>query len=77
LAQANENPLTYIIRYSAGDWGDLSREDMRANTEVLKNGGMILSAYVLGTGVKLWVITEAQDDEGNREATTILLPSEY
>jgi hypothetical protein len=77
LAEANENPLTFILRHSAGDWGDLSHGDMLANAEALKNGGRILSAYVLSTGVKLWVITEAQDDEGNREATTILLPNEY
>jgi hypothetical protein len=31
-----------------------------------------LSAYTLTTGVKIWVITEA-----DRSATTLLLPSDY
>ncbi len=31
-----------------------------------------MSAYTLGSGVKTWVITEA-----DRSATTILLPEEY
>jgi hypothetical protein len=50
---------------------------MQANAEALRCGSRILSAYVLLTGVKIWIITEGEDDEGNREATTILLPSEY
>jgi hypothetical protein len=28
-------------------------------------------------GVKLWVITDAVDEDGNRYVTTILLPEEY
>jgi hypothetical protein len=53
--------------HGAGDWGELSWEDMRANDE----------AYILSSSTKIWIITEATDDEGNREATTILLPQEY
>jgi hypothetical protein len=38
----------------------------------------LLSAYVLKDGkTKIWLITEAEDDNGNRAATTGLLPSEY
>ncbi len=29
------------------------------------------------SGVKIWVITEAVNDEGNRSSTCILLPEEY
>jgi hypothetical protein len=29
------------------------------------------------SGAKIWIITEAADDDGQREATTILLPDEY
>jgi hypothetical protein len=36
-----------------------------------------LSAYRTLVGVKIWIITEAADDNGKRLATTILLPSEY
>lgn len=77
LAEAGSNPVIWILRHAAGDWGQLDKFDMTANAEALKWGSRILSGYVLPTGVKIWIITEAEDDEGNREATTILLPSEY
>ena len=77
LAEANSNSMIYILRHAAGDWGQLDAHDMKANVDALNYGSRILSAYVLSTGVKIWIITEAIDDQGNREATTILLPSEY
>jgi hypothetical protein len=77
IAEANQNPLLLIYRHLAGDWGQLGDHDMRANAEALKCGSRILSVYVLSTGVKIWIITEAEDDDGTREATTILLPEEY
>jgi hypothetical protein len=43
----------------------------------LIDGSRLLSAYRTALGEKLWIITEAVDDSGNRAATTILLPSEY
>lgn len=77
LAEAGSNPVLWILRHAAGDWGQLDTSDMQANAEALRYGSRILSAYVLSTGVKIWIITEAQNDEDSREATTILLPSEY
>ena len=47
------------------------------NDEALLHGDRLLSAYRTLKGVKLWVITEAADDNGQRAATTILLPGEY
>jgi hypothetical protein len=38
----------------------------------LREGFRLLSAYTLTTGVRLWIITEA-----DRSATTLLLPEEY
>ena len=70
--EAEDNLLLYIFRHAAGDWGDLSREDMRANAEALKEGTRLLSAYHLKDGRKLWIITE-----WDRSATTVLLPEEY
>ena len=61
-----------LRRHASGDWGDLSPEDLRANEEALKDGDRLLSAYNLKSGVKLWVITEA-----DRSSTCILLPDEY
>ena len=60
-------------RHVTGDWGELSEEDRRENELSVKEGFRILSAYKLPrTGVKLWIITEA-----DRSATTLLLPDEY
>ena len=47
------------------------------NAEALKDDGRLMSAYILPTKVKVWVLTEATDDEGRRSATTLLLPEEY
>jgi hypothetical protein len=43
---------------SAGDWGNLSAADPKANTEALKEGTRLLSAYHLKDETKIWIITE-------------------
>lgn len=59
--------------YAVGDWGMLDEEDKQSNDEALKNGGMILAAYIYPVdGTKIWIITE-----WDRSATTILFPEEY
>jgi hypothetical protein len=50
----------------------LDEEDIRENKFSLANGVRLLSAYQLSTGIKIWIITEA-----DRSATTFLLPEEY
>ncbi len=40
--EAGDNLLLCICRHAAGDWGDLSDADMRANTEALKEGSQLL-----------------------------------
>jgi hypothetical protein len=77
LDKAGQQPGQLLLRHTQGDWGDLDDEDRRLNDEALKDGSRILSAYTLKTGVKLWIITEAEDDKGQRAATTILTPDEY
>lgn len=72
LAQAGQDPAALLARHQAGDWGDLDEEDKRENELSLTQDFRLLSAYHLTTGVKVWVITEA-----DRSATTLLLPSEY
>jgi hypothetical protein len=62
-----------LQRHVSGDWGELSQDDRQENDLSVKEGLRILSAYKLPqTGVKLWVITEA-----DRSVTTLLLPDEY
>ena len=72
MKEAGESPLKLLRRHVHGDWGDLHEDDLRANELATRRGMRILSAYVLSTGERVWIITEA-----NRSATTILLPQEY
>jgi hypothetical protein len=66
-----------LSRHAQGDWGNLDDEDRQANDNALKYGSRLLSSYLLSDGSKVWIITEAADDQGKREATTILLPEDY
>ena len=77
LQEANVDIIDLVERHVSKDWGDLSDEDKRLNDEALHDGSRILSAYILPTDVKIWIITEAEDDNGERAATTVLLPEEY
>ena len=47
-------------------------DDAKLNKWGVHHEGRILSAYVLSTGVKVWLITES-----DRSVSTILLPSDY
>jgi hypothetical protein len=69
---SGDDPLAFLVRHVAGDWGELDEHDRLENELSLKHGWRILSCYRLSTGVKFWVITEA-----DRSATTFLLPDEY
>lgn len=70
--RAGESPLPLLARHGTGDWGELDEHDREANERAVRHGERILSAYLVGTGERLWVITEA-----DRSVTTFLLPSEY
>jgi hypothetical protein len=77
LEQAGQSVWELLTRHLAGDWGVVNAGDKAANDESVKDGSRILSAYILSTGRKVWLLTEAQDDAGQRAATTALLPEEY
>lgn len=77
LQAAAQSPWEFLRRHVAGDWGDVCADDGKANDEAVKDGSRILSAYTTKADTKVWVITEAADDNGQRAATTILLPSDY
>ena len=72
LEAAGQQPIEFLRRHAAGDWGDLQEEDKQENEFSVGCELRIISAYHTAKGEKLWVITEA-----DRSATTILLPSEY
>ncbi len=78
ITQNAESQLTWLEvllalnRHAQGDWGELCADDRKANDNALRFGDRVLSAYKAGTGVKFWIITEA-----DRSATTILMPEDY
>lgn len=64
--------LGLLRRHAAGDWGDMSEDDVQANNEALADGdGRLFSSYEKDDH-KIWIITEA-----DRASTTVLLPEEY
>jgi hypothetical protein len=69
---SGDDPLAYLIRHIAGDWGDLDGHDRKENELSLEHGWRILSSYRMNNGTRFWIITEA-----NRSSTCFLLPSEY
>ena len=73
---AGQNVAEFLKRHLRGDWGTVDDEDKSLNDQSVSDGSRILSAYVLKTGVKIWIITEGTD-QGRRAATTALLPDEY
>ena len=77
LDKAGQQPREFLARHVRADWGVVDGEDAEANNRAIKDGSRILSAYLLGDGTKLWIISEAEDDHGRRAATTLLLPDEY
>jgi hypothetical protein len=77
LEASGQRPDFFIARHVAGDWGEVGGEDWRLNDEGVRDGSRLLSVYRTLRGVRLYVITEATDDSGQRAATTILLPEEY
>ena len=66
------NPAELLRRHQNGDYGVIDKTDWQANEQAIVDGERILSAYLLPTGEKLWVITEA-----DRSSTCILTPDEY
>ena len=77
LEESKQSPAIFLDRHLRGDWGEVCDSDKKLNDESLGDGSRLMSAYRTTAGVKIWVITEAADDQGQRAATTILLPEEY
>ena len=72
LDNAGQTPSDFLRRHMAGDWGELSDDDVKENELSLEQGLRLLSRYETAKGERIWIITEA-----DRSATTILLPIEY
>lgn len=72
LEQAGQSAWFLLSRHVQGDFGEVDAEDRQANLEAIQVGERILSSYTLGTGERLWVITEA-----DRSSTCVLKPEDY
>jgi hypothetical protein len=77
LAKSGQAPADFLDRHIRCDWGEVCPDDWQLNDQSLQDGSRILSAYKTLKGVKIWIITEAVDESGNRAATTLLLPDDY
>jgi hypothetical protein len=77
LKESSQSAAFFLDKHVQGDWGLVNEEDKDANDAALVSGERLLSAYKTLKGQRIWIITEAADDEGNRAATTILLPENY
>jgi hypothetical protein len=64
--------LLAIQRHQAGDWGDVDEDDRKENELSLERGLRLFSVYHAVSGVKFWLITEA-----DRSVTTVLMPEDY
>jgi len=77
IEASGQNPSEFLARHANKDWGELDDEDERLNDEAVQDGSRILSAYHTSDGTKIWIITDAEGDDGQRACTTVLLPEEY
>ena len=68
LAASGASAEEYLARHQCGDWGEVCTDARQGNEEALKEGSSLLSIFALTTGVKVWVITDA-----DRSETSILL----
>jgi hypothetical protein len=57
---------------TVANWTELDQSDVAENEYSMAHGFRLLSSYRTDAGEKLWIITE-----GDRSATTLLLPEEY
>ena len=74
--------LSCINKHSNLDWGDTCSEDANLNTAAIEDGSRVLSVYNIPSDLcnlsdKIWIITEAKQESGKREYTTVLFPFEY
>lgn len=57
--QTGQYPTEFLARHVTGDWGELDEDDKAENEFSIKNNLRLLSAYTLESGIKIWIITEA------------------
>lgn len=69
MVQGSLDPVPYLRRHLAGDWGELIEADRRDNENALLNGGEIFSSYATSPTQTLWIVSE-----WDLSVTTLMLP---
>ena len=69
-------PNALLGAHCHGDYGLVNKDDWKANDQAVVDGSRILSAYVV-EGERIWIITEAVNEQGVRPSSMLLKPSEY
>jgi hypothetical protein len=69
-------PAALLSRHEHGDWGNVSETDGKRNDQAVIDGSRVMSSYPVEEKT-IWVITEAEDPDGARVATCVLLATEY
>ena len=91
LQETGFSAAALLARHLQYDWGDLCKDDAALNAMALTDGSRIMSVYRLVDAEKLkatfhskradlptvWAITDATNEDGKREYTTLLLPGDY
>jgi hypothetical protein len=72
IEASGDSLLELVERHQAGEWGVVTPGDAAENEFAIIVQLRTMSVYVLKSGVKVWVITEA-----DRSSTCLLLPEEY
>jgi hypothetical protein len=72
IEKGKQAPMHFLSRHVTGDWLEMTADDIQANTDALREGGRIFSAYTINGGARLYVITEE-----DRSTTTLLMADEY
>jgi hypothetical protein len=70
IVQGALDPLPYLLRHLAGDWGELTDAERRANENALLEGGEVFSSYTVSPTQTLWIVSE-----WDFSVTTLLLPT--
>ena len=77
LAASGQTFDFFLEKHLSGDWGEVDAGDQNANDQALADGGRLLSSYRTLRGVVVWVLTEAEGDDGVRASTCLTTPQEY